>query len=233
MRFIDPDGMLSQDIINSLWNNSQDGRNTTWLNDSEKETFTTGDVDQDKDKEKSKEQKKPSKQHGSFIVFGDKFETAQTRKAIDDGLLDENLVKKYSDQQAEMGEVALFSMAPSDLILGWFGRAFGIGRNASTASVYDKLLRYILNLDHPTGGSKAKWFKEALGFTIENMDDLARQIVFDGGKAIETGATKYGTLYNQTIRITGANGRVIDVVFGWIKGNDGVAKLVTAIPTKL
>ena len=36
MRFIDPDGMLSQDIINSLWNNSQDGRNTTWLNDSEK-----------------------------------------------------------------------------------------------------------------------------------------------------------------------------------------------------
>ncbi|POX90226.1 hypothetical protein C3469_03090 [Mycobacterium kansasii] len=100
----------------------------------------------------------------------------------------------------------------------------------SHESVTDKLDRYLLNPDHPVGGAKAKWFEQALGFTRQNESDLARQIVFDDSKAVETGVTQYGTKYNQVISIMGANGKVIDVTFAWIRGNDGVVRLVTAIP---
>lgn len=99
-------------------------------------------------------------------------------------------------------------------------------------SVQDKLYSYLLNPEHVDGGSKAKWFKEALGFTKENMDDLAKQIKFDPAKAIQTRVIPTGTQYNQTIEITGANGKKIEVLFGWIKNNDGVIRLVTPIPTK-
>ncbi len=78
-----------------------------------------------------------------------------------------------------------------------------------------------------------KWFKEALGFTLDNMDDLAKQIVFNGERVVQTAVTEFGTKYNQVIKITGANGRVIEVTFAWIKNNDGVVRLVTGIPTKL
>lgn len=101
----------------------------------------------------------------------------------------------------------------------------------SQESVLDKLERYLLNPDHVTGGPKAKWFEQALGFTRQNESDLAKQIVFDENKAVETSVTQYGIKYNQVISIAGANGRVIDVTFAWIRGNDSVVRLVTAIPT--
>ncbi|MGX8796857.1 DUF6883 domain-containing protein [Fusibacter sp. JL298sf-3] len=72
-----------------------------------------------------------------------------------------------------------------------------------------------------------------LGYTQDNMDSLAKQIVFDPSKAVQTGVTKYGTKFNQTISVTGANGKVIDVAFAWMKSaKDDVVRLVTAIPTK-
>jgi filamentous hemagglutinin len=42
----------------------------------------------------------------------------------------------------------------------------------------------------------------------------------------------HGTKYNQVINIIGANGKAIDVTFAWIRNNDGVVRLVTAIPAK-
>lgn len=63
------------------------------------------------------------------------------------------------------------------------------------------------------------------------MGELAKQIKFDPNTAIETGVTQYGTKYNQVINIVGANGRSIDVTFAWIRNNDGIVRLVTAIPT--
>ena len=82
------------------------------------------------------------------------------------------------------------------------------------------------------GGSKAKWFKEALGFDKTNVSKLAKQIVFDPKKAIQTAVTEHGIKYTQVIKITGTNGRVIEVTFAWIKNNDGIVRLITAIPTK-
>lgn len=94
----------------------------------------------------------------------------------------------------------------------------------------DKLLRYALNPDHKSGGPKAAWFKQALGFTRQNIDDLARQIVFDEKTAVLKSVTEYGKKYNQTINVIGANSRTISVTTAWIKGEDGVAKLITAFP---
>lgn len=73
-------------------------------------------------------------------------------------------------------------------------------------------------------------FKQALGFTQQNAGELAKKIVFDPSTAIPTKVRQYGTQYNQVILITGANGKVIDMTFAWIKNTDGVVRLVTAIP---
>lgn len=102
----------------------------------------------------------------------------------------------------------------------------------SQESVRRKLEGHLLNPDHTRGGPKAKWFELALGFTRQNMPDLARQIVFDESKAVFTGVTEFGTKYNQVISITGANGKTIDVTFGWMRKSDGVVRLLTAIPTR-
>ena len=100
----------------------------------------------------------------------------------------------------------------------------------SAASLADKLDRYTLNPDHIDGGSKAEWFRRALGFTRENAADLVKQFVFDESQAVKTGVNKQGTLFNQTINVTGANGCTIPVTTGWIIGPDGVPRLVTAFP---
>lgn len=103
---------------------------------------------------------------------------------------------------------------------------------ASAASVRDKLSRYTLNLEHPVGGSKAQWFEQALGFTRQDMDELTRQTLFNEKTAVQTEITKQGTKFKQTIDVTGANGRTIPVITAWIKGEDGVARLITVIPGK-
>jgi hypothetical protein len=102
----------------------------------------------------------------------------------------------------------------------------------SYRAVVDKLKRYLLSPSHPVVGSKAIWFKKALGFTKNNLHKLARQIKFDPSEAIVKDVTKHGTIYNQIINITGANSKKIDVLFSFIKRQgEKFARLVTAIPS--
>ncbi|PAM93702.1 hypothetical protein B4N84_15610 [Flavobacterium sp. IR1] len=100
-------------------------------------------------------------------------------------------------------------------------------------SVADKLNNYLLNKEHPVGGSKANWFEKALGFTKQNADKLAKQIIFDPSKAVSKGNNGHANMYEQIIPITGANGKKIDVQFNFAVPNGETApKLVGAIPTK-
>ena len=99
-------------------------------------------------------------------------------------------------------------------------------------SVRIKLDSYLLNLHHPVGGSKARWYKAALGFTRSNMDELAKQLVFNPAEAVLTVLTKYGQKFVHRITITGANGRRIDVECIRIHNPDGVIRLVTAPPPR-
>lgn len=137
---------------------------------------------------------------------------------------------------AKLGKVAVKNL-PSALSKRVKSKAskgmINTAEQLSRQSVDEKLARYLLNLEHPVGGSKAKWFRNALGFTQENADVLARQIVFNQNKAVQTAVTEYGIKFNQIISIKGANGKIIDVTFGWIKNNDGIVRLVTGIPTKM
>jgi RHS repeat-associated protein len=240
LRFIDPDGMLTYD-----WNTGRyiddDGKEVSvekameQLNALAKQESTEGESDNntggnDGDGDGGGGKKKSKASRGSSVVFGDKFETAQAREAIDKGLLDEGIIKKKAKELGDAGEMALFSFMPGEMVFGYLERLF---TNPTTRSVYTKLVGYLLNPAHPVGGTKAKWFKEALGFSKDNIEALAKQIVFDEGKAVQTAITNYGIQFNQVIKITGANGKVIDVTFAWIKNLDGVVRLVTAIPTKL
>lgn len=99
-------------------------------------------------------------------------------------------------------------------------------------SVRIKLDSYLLNSDHPVGGFKARWYKLALGFTRDNADELARQLVFDITQAMPTTLTPHGQKYIQPTLIIGANGRQIEVGVIWITNLDRVTRLVTAPPAK-
>lgn len=49
---------------------------------------------------------------------------------------------------------------------------------------------------------------------------------------MQTAVTQHGTKFNQVIRVTGANGRVAEVMTEWIKNNDNVVRLITAFPAR-
>jgi RHS repeat-associated protein len=108
--------------------------------------------------------------------------------------------------------------------------AVGLAKTAE--SVLYKLNTYLLDPNHPRGKDMATWYEKALGFTQKNMGELAKQLVFNPKTAYVTNVTQYGTKYNQVISVTGANGKVIDVVAAWIELADGTIKLVTTVPAK-
>jgi hypothetical protein len=59
-------------------------------------------------------------------------------------------------------------------------------------SVDYKLYHYCLNPNHPVGGPKSVWFRDALGFTRANAEVLARQLTFNAAKAVESERTAHG-----------------------------------------
>ncbi|MEB0137389.1 hypothetical protein QN362_18830, partial [Actimicrobium sp. CCC2.4] len=101
-----------------------------------------------------------------------------------------------------------------------------------TSNLQNKLEGYLLNPDHPQNQTKANWFQQALGFNRNNWKDLAAQLKFDENTAVLTKANQFGKTFEQTIPITGANGKIINTRFVFIKNDDGIVRLVTGIPTK-
>ena len=102
----------------------------------------------------------------------------------------------------------------------------------TNASIYKKLDTYLLNANHIDGKSKAKFFKEVLGYDRNNINKLAKQIKFNQKTATKKSTNQYGIKYQQIIKIEGANGKLVDVKFGWIRSKDGVVRLVTGFPSK-
>ncbi|MBC3841826.1 hypothetical protein GXW82_21215 [Streptacidiphilus sp. 4-A2] len=81
------------------------------------------------------------------------------------------------------------------------------------AKIYD----YALNPDHPVGMNKARVFDSALGFTLDNADDLIGQLQ-DGLSDSEATLGKldqYGQRCTVDIPVTGPAGSGI-VRTGWI-----------------
>jgi hypothetical protein len=75
-------------------------------------------------------------------------------------------------------------------------------------SVEEKLTRYLLEPSHRR--QKAKWFESVLGFTLENRDQLAKQIKLDPKYLRPSQSNDWGIMYEQPTTIIGANGRVLE-----------------------
>lgn len=93
-----------------------------------------------------------------------------------------------------------------------------------------KLTDYLLNPDHPKGGSKAVAFRDVLGYTRENAQELSAALQAGLGqwKATARAATKYGRPYEVRMLMTGPNGRQATVKTGWIVEADGKPRLTSA-----
>jgi hypothetical protein len=93
-----------------------------------------------------------------------------------------------------------------------------------------KLNNYLLNPDHPRGGGKAVAFRDVLGYTKENAQELsaALQAGLKQWKASARPVTKYGRPYEVKMLLTGPSGRQATVKTGWIVESDGKPRLTSA-----
>lgn len=90
-----------------------------------------------------------------------------------------------------------------------------------------KFTDYALNpLKSP---DKAKAFKEALGYDLENYYELMKNIEehIDESKFVEKGDSGHGMRYEYIMELTGANGKKANVLTAWIQ--DGKEKRMTSV----
>jgi len=96
----------------------------------------------------------------------------------------------------------------------------------------EKLSGYLLDEDHPVGGSKAKWFR-GLGYDPADTAALERDLltqVRQSENFIEK-SSPFGTKYVVSGKITSPEGIEANVVTVWIvELSDNRPRLVTAYP---
>jgi hypothetical protein len=104
------------------------------------------------------------------------------------------------------------------------------GQNAVVPK--EKVVQYLLNLGHPVGGSKARFFI-AFGFSAGAWEILATELKRHGleNEVQVEAITIYGTRYELHGPITAPDGTVLNVLTSWyIDGGSDVPRLVTAYP---
>ena len=103
---------------------------------------------------------------------------------------------------------------------------------ASVAVVEPAKVRdYLLNLEHPDGGSKAAWFR-SLGYARDDWQQLARDLlaIAQDCSSFATERTRFGIKYVVKGRIGGSIGRSGSVLTVWIVEDNDPPRLVTAYP---
>lgn len=102
-----------------------------------------------------------------------------------------------------------------DIIVGRVG-------NIQTKMPMNKYIKYSLDSDRQP--DKAKAFKEALGYTRENVNALIAniQLTLKEDGFIEKGDSGHGMRYENIITLTGANGKTANVLTSWIKDHDSL-----------
>ncbi len=95
----------------------------------------------------------------------------------------------------------------------------------------EKICDYLLNTDHPVGGSKAAWFA-SIGYTLANWQQLAEELL-QLATARDDFIAKpslFGVKYEVTGEIGRPGYRPATVVSVWIVEEDASPRLVTAYP---
>lgn len=95
-----------------------------------------------------------------------------------------------------------------------------------------KLTKYLLDLDHPKGGGKARFFKNSLDIIKDDWRFLADQLCQAASNSdfYRLDVTEYGVMHGAEILISGRNGRQAVIETGWKLGEKGPAQFVTAYP---
>ena len=105
--------------------------------------------------------------------------------------------------------------------------------NAELATVpEEKITRYLLNLAHPAGGSKAVFFLR-FGFKIEGRSLLAEALLRHArdNDVVESEETPHGTRYAIDGPLRAPDGSVLKVRTAWyINPGTTVPRFVTAHP---
>jgi hypothetical protein len=234
LRFTDPDGMWTTDADGN-YTTTDAGEIKTYINslqgkdDNNDQNDKEGDSDTDKQPSSTDQNNQPPPVKGPTLKNAPKITKLthwwQRLGSFLEGGRDYNGINYDAD-----GNPRGYSVNKLEFT-GAVGPAPEL-EALSALSVEEKLMTYVLKADHVSNGGKAKFFEEVLGFTSENSKDLAKQIVFDGTKAVAGQVTEHGTMFTQIIPITGANGRVVNILSVWIKNNDNVVRLVTTYPAK-
>lgn len=95
----------------------------------------------------------------------------------------------------------------------------------------DKVRDYLLNLEHPDGGSKAVWF-HSLGYTRDQWQLLADDLlaIARGCDKFDTETNRFGVKYKAAGLVGRPNHRPANVLTVWIVEDDDPPRLVTAYP---
>src|SRR5688572_6818715 len=96
----------------------------------------------------------------------------------------------------------------------------------------EKLSDYLLNLNHPVGGAKARWFM-SLGYHLDDPSQLEQallQIVRESSDFVEE-MTEFGVKYIVRGQLQSPRDRLVEVVTVWITETDqAIPRFVTAFP---
>jgi hypothetical protein len=95
----------------------------------------------------------------------------------------------------------------------------------------EKVRDYLLNLEHPDGGSKAVWF-HSVGYARDQWQRLADDLLAIARDCddFDTETTRFGIKYKATGSVGRPGHRPGSVLTVWIVENDDPPRLVTAYP---
>lgn len=94
-----------------------------------------------------------------------------------------------------------------------------------------KVVNYLLNLRHPKGGPKARFFLRR-GFAADDWQTMTEALRIHGATqpVTEIRTTKHGTAYTVECQIETPDGRNPCILTAWIKEGRKPPRLVTAHP---
>jgi hypothetical protein len=133
-------------------------------------------------------------------------------------ILDPNLVKIF-EQHRKTSNKTLEKFGKSDIIEPKI--------TYKTLMPDNKFLKYSLNPE--ADSDKAEAFKSALGYTMDNYEELKDKIdeQLDEAKFVRKGDRGYGMTYEYVVNIKGANGKSANVLTAWI--DEGENKRLTSV----
>ncbi len=124
---------------------------------------------------------------------------------------------------------------------GNFGRTKGsnppVSKNSDVRYSQKKTTGYLLNTEHPKGGSKAKFMKDVLGYTKSDSRAFHKNVVdsITNKTPSKTINTPYGVRHTYNTELVGKNGRRVkaNVVVVIQRDNRRITyKIITVYPDK-